>query len=280
MFSGTFDFNSGAVNFTGASAALSPSQLDFLLGSGHSLGVERTISSVGPLTINGPLTVSGGTVAATGGVNGSLINASTITVTDGTLSAATTLVNNANELLQIASTGSVSGFISITNNGTIQLNNNLIPTSGGTLGNSGTIRGGGFIGNNLTNNAVGQIQLTTGNRLEFEGTTNTNTGLISLTGGELVFDGPVTNSASTGLITGHDAIIRTGGITNNGSLGFTAGTMDVYGKITNNVGGLITCSGGGTTTFYDDVTIASGASSVRGFRRRNHGEQGRLFRQL
>jgi fibronectin-binding autotransporter adhesin len=65
------------------------------------------------------------------------------------------------------------------------------------------------------------------------------------------------------LITGHDAIIRTGGITNNGSLAFTAGTMDIYGKITNNVGGLITCSGGGTTTFYDDVTIANGAASVR-----------------
>ncbi len=105
--------------------------------------------------------------------------------------------------------------------------------------------------------------MTTGNRLEFEGAFNTNAGLISLNGGELVFDNTLTNSASTGFITGHDAIIRTGGITNNGSLGFTAGTMDVYGKITNNVGGAITCSGGGTTTFYDDVTIAPGANSVR-----------------
>ena len=259
VFSGTFDFNAGTFNFTTGSPSLTSSQLDFLLGAGHPIGFDRTVSSAGSLTISGPVTVSGGTLSAATG----LINASTLTATDGTITTASTLTNNANDLMLISGTGSVFASSGITNNGTIQLNNNLIATSGGTLSNSGTIRGTGFIGNSLTNNAAGQIQMTTDNRLEFQGATNTNTGLISLDGGELVFDGPLTNSSGTGLITGHDAMLRTGGITNNGSLGFTAGTMDVYGKITNNVGGLITCSGGGTTTFYDDVTIAAGASSVR-----------------
>jgi T5SS/PEP-CTERM-associated repeat protein len=257
-FGGAFQFNSGTLNFIGPGPTFNASQLDFLLGAGHALSFGRTVTSLNTPTISAPLTISGGNLSV-----GSLTNASTLTVTDGTLAASSTLTDNANALLLISSTGSVSATSGITNNGTIQLNSNLVPTSGGTLSNSATIRGTGFIGNNLTNNAAGQVQVTTGNRLEFEGATNTNTGLISLNGGELVFDGPLTNTNGTGLISGHDAIIRTGGITNNGSLGFTAGTMDVFGKITNNVGGLITCSGGGTTTFYDDVTIAPSANSVR-----------------
>ena len=184
-------------------------------------------------------------------------------MTDGSLTTSNTLTNAAGQFMQISGSGSIAASTGITNNGTIQFNGNVLPTSGGTLLNAGVIRGAGFVGNNLTNNSAGQVQVTAGNRLEFDGAANTNSGLISLNGGELVFTGPLTNAASTGLITGHDAIVRTGSITNNGSLAFTAGTMDVYGDITNNVGGLITCSGGGTTTFYDDVTIAASAASMR-----------------
>jgi T5SS/PEP-CTERM-associated repeat protein len=256
---GAFTFNSGVVNFSSVNPFVSSGQLDLILGAGHLVGFGRTLSGSNALNFQGSLTVSGGTVST----GTTLSNGSALAVTDGTLSVSTTLTNSVGALLQVSDTGLVTATSGITNNGTFQLNNNLIPTAGGTLTNSGTIRGSGFIGNNLTNNNGGQVQLTTGNRLEFQGATNTNSGLMSLAGGELVFTGPLTNSASTGLISGADAIVRTDGITNNGSLAFTAGTMHVYGDITNNVGGLITCSGGGTTTFYDDVTIASGASSVR-----------------
>jgi T5SS/PEP-CTERM-associated repeat protein len=256
---GTFEFNSGTVNFTGSPLLLNSSQLDFLVGASGSIGFGRTISSSGAVTISAPISISGGTVSS----GTTLTVGAAVQVTNGTLAAGTTLTNNAGEVVQVSGTGLVTAPNGIANNGTIQLNGNVAATSGGTLTNSGIIRGAGFVGNNLTNNAAGQVQVTTGNRLEFDGSSNTNTGLVSLNGGELDFTGPMTNSASTGLITGDDAILRTGGITNNGGIGFTAGTMDVYGKITNNVGGQITCSGGGTTTFYDDVTIASGAASVK-----------------
>ncbi|HKD35756.1 MAG TPA: PEP-CTERM sorting domain-containing protein, partial [Pirellulales bacterium] len=228
-------------------------------GAADSVGVGRTISSSGALTISSPIAISGGSVSA----GTTLSIGAAVQITDGTLAAATTLTNNTGQVVQVSGTGQIVAPGGISNNGTIQLNGNVAATSGGTLTNGGIVRGAGFVGNNLTNNVSGQVQVTTGNRLEFDGTSNTNSGLLSMSGGELVFTGPVTNSAGTGLITGHDAILRTGSLTNNGGIGFTAGTMDVYGDMTNNVGGQITCSGGGTTTFYDDVTIASGATSVK-----------------
>ena len=252
---GAFEFNSGTVNFTGVPASLNSSLLDILLGKPQRRP-GQTISSQVAMTINSSTTLSGGSVSA----GSTLTISAPVQVADGTLGAGITLTNNS--VVQISGTGLMSTPNGTTNNGTIQFNGGVASITGGAVTNNGTIRGTGFVEANLFNNPAGQVQVTTGNRLQIDGPANTNSGLISLTGGELVM-GAVTNSASTGLITGHDAILRTGGITNNGGIGFTAGTMDVYGKIINNVGGQIACSGGGTTTFYDDVTIASGASSVK-----------------
>lgn len=255
---GTVNFVSGKIGFQSATTVLLTSQLDALLGTGHSLGASQSLGSTGDMTFNGSVNVTGGSLST----SGSMTNNSNLAITDGTVIASSTLTNNGGRVLQIGGTGSILANI-FANNGTLLLNNNLVPTLGGTLNNAGTIRGTGYVGNNLTNGTTGQVQMTTGNRLEFQGGSNTNNGLVSLNGGELVFSGPVTNSAGTGLISGRDAILRTGGITNNGSIAVTTGQMDVYGKITNNIGGRITISAGAITTFWDDVSIVPGANSVQ-----------------
>ena len=260
-----FNPNGGSINFTAGNMilntlnnSLSSTQLDSLLGLGHTVGLGKSLTTANNLTLNGPMAVTGGTVSAL-----NFTNNSTLIVSDGTLTGVSTLVNNAGKLLTISGTGSVSSVGTMTNNGTLQLNDNQVATSGGTLTSNGTIRGTGYIGTTFVNGTLGQVQLTTGNRLEFQGAANTNNGLLSLTGGELVFTGPITNGASTGILSGRDAIFRSGGMTNNGSIAVTAGQMDIYGKITNNVGGRITISAGAIATFWDDVTIAPGATSVQ-----------------
>jgi T5SS/PEP-CTERM-associated repeat protein len=256
---GSVNFNAGEVAFT-VGVIASESQLDALLGPSHVLGAGRRLGGTTSLAFNAPLTIDGGDLVATT----TIANSSTLEVNAGSLTATTTLTNNAGRLLRVSGAGLVTAASGITNSGTIELVNNLVPTSGGTLTNNGTIRGSGFIGNNLTNNAAGQVQVTTGYRIEFQGAANSNSGSMSMIGGELVIVGSLNNLASTGLISGRDAILRaTGGISNFGSLAFTAGQMDVYGDIVNNVGGRITVSGGGTATFYDDITIAVGANNVQ-----------------
>jgi hypothetical protein len=39
--------------------------------------------------------------------------------------------------------------------------------------------------------------------------------------------------------------------------------MDVYGDVSQNAGGRITLTGGGVTTFYDDVTLNAGANNIQ-----------------
>jgi T5SS/PEP-CTERM-associated repeat protein len=262
---GHVNFNSGTVNLTAASTTLGSPQLDALLGAGHMISFGQTLTT-NALTLNTPLSLTGGGVAA----GGTLTNNGTLSLNDGMLSVGSNLVNNPGRLLQISNTGALQVVGNINNNGTLLLNDNFIaPLSGGNLVNSGVVRGSGVVGSNLTNNAAGQVQLTAGNRLEFQGPANTNTGLISLNGGELVFTGLVTNSAATGLISGRDAILRTGGLTNNGSLAFSNGTMDVFGKITNDRfvtasdRSRITVSGGGIANFYDDVHVMPGQTDVQ-----------------
>src|SRR5262249_10344118 len=88
----------------------------------------------------------------------------------------------------------------------------------------------------------------------FTGTLNNNAnGLIS---GRGVFRGSSGNVSGTGLI-------------NTGALAFSAGTSDVYGRVTNTGNGMIVTVGGGTTTFHDDmihngaeIRTSSGARTV------------------
>jgi fibronectin-binding autotransporter adhesin len=246
--SGKVNFNSGLALFEN-NINLTNSLLDTLLGPEHTLSPGRTMTGGIQVTVQSPLYVAGGTFSS---ASNNISNDSTLQISEGVVSTPAIFINNAGRLVVISGTGRLSA-IGVTNNGTIQLDNNLIATSGGTLTNSGTIRGSGFIGNNLTNNAAGQVQAAAGSRLEFQGATNTNSGALSFVGGEIVFTGSLTNSASTGLIAGGDAVLRVnGGITNQGSVAISFGNNNLFGDI-NNTGSVIV-TGGAHATFYDDIT--------------------------
>jgi T5SS/PEP-CTERM-associated repeat protein len=240
---GQVDFVRGTVNFTAANTNLQPGMLDALLGGGHVLKFGQSLSSSNSLQFAAPITVDGGAL----GVSGAIINDSVMTIRDGSLFSNTTLTNGATRTLVIAGTGQVVAISGIANNGTLLLDHNTIPTGNGLLtnGSLGVIRGTGVIGNPVTND-----------------------GLINPTNGDIEFLAVVTNSAGTGLISGHDGTLRFGGpgfggLSNSGAVAFSGGAMDVYGDVTNNVGGRITVTGGGVTTFYDDFTIAPGAGNVQ-----------------
>src|SRR4029078_7072393 len=108
--------------------------------------------------------------------------------------------------------------------------------------------------NAISNPVAGQVQATSGHRLEFTNATFNNSGIVSVDGGELVLTVGMNNNAN-GLISGRSGVIRGGttGLLNTGAMAFSAGAMDVYGDVTQQTGGKITITGGGTTTFYDDV---------------------------
>jgi fibronectin-binding autotransporter adhesin len=263
-FSGgsTVNFQKGRINFTAASTDLTASLLDSLLSTTHELGVGRTIGGgASTLTLQTPLTINGGTLSS--GSGGPLANSSTLVLNSGTVNSDATFTNNAGAIFTIGGTSTVTAG-SIFNQGTIVLDHNLTSTGATNLTNSGVIRGSGMMTNTMTNTVSGQIQVTTGNRIQFTTSSFSSAGIISVNGGELVFNSNFGN-ASSGLLSGRDGVIRGGttGIANGGSIAFSGGFMDVYGDVSQNAGGRITITGGGVTTFYDDVTISPGANNIQ-----------------
>ena len=258
----TVNFLRGRVNLTALNANLTSAVADGLLGTTHELGANRTIGGgAGVFTIQTPLTINGGTL--TSGSSGPLTNASTLVVNSGILNADATLTNDPGRILQVSGTGAVTA-TSFLNSGTLLLNNNLVPIGGGTLTNSGVIRGTGIVANVMSNPVAGQIQASAGNRLEFTNATFNNSGIISVSGGEFALTVGMNNNTN-GLISGQNGVIRggTSGILNAGAMAFSAGSMDLYGDVTQQTGGRITITGGGVTTFYDDVTINAGANNIQ-----------------
>jgi hypothetical protein len=256
-FGGVFDWIDGRLTF-GTSQTFGLSQLEFLLGEGRRLGYGRSLlmQASAALNLNGALTVDGGELLA----GNSLTNTSLLTIRDG-LVRATLLTNDPSAMVVMENTGHLLVLASLVNNGTIQLNSPTAVISNAPIVNAGTIRGNGQVASAITNNAAGQIQTTTGDRLVFGGAIS-NSGSINAIGGEMQFNAPVTNVVSTGAITARDAIVRfNGNLTNNGSLGVSFGTADIFGDITNSGTGRIVVSGGSQATFYDDV-VNNGTMNV------------------
>jgi T5SS/PEP-CTERM-associated repeat protein len=236
---GRVEWTTGGLFFDQMTTTLTPSLATKLLGPEATLGVGQTLGAAGPgqtINVHTSLRVAGGAVQAYG-----LNNLSTLSITDG----------------------SVLADAAAANSGDLILSNPLAQYGGATLINDGTIRGEGRLVGVLTNNAGGRVEVVSGERMVLEDGA-VNSGHLSVIGGELQSDATVTNSASTGLLSARDAILRFGGgVTNNGGIAFSNGTVDVYGDIDQNVGGRITISNGGVANFYDDVTIAPGAAGVQ-----------------
>jgi len=74
--------------------------------------------------------------------------------------------------------------------------------------------------------------------LIFNGTGNTNSGLIENQGGTLQFNGDLTNNTS-GTLTARGSLRLIGGLTNDGNLAFSTGITDVFGNITNSATGQV-----------------------------------------
>ena len=243
------NFNSGTFAFSGATAIAD--DVNQVVGASHQVGFGKRITAAnGTMSIGNPLLINGGSVSAL-----NLSNSNALQVTEGELSTSSVLTNNTAGLISIGGLATLRATNGLTNNGTVRLDDNQVATVGTILVNSGVVRGSGFIGHSLDNRVSGSVQLTTGNRIQFQGTNNTNAGVISLVGGEVQFTQALNNVAATGLISSREAILRFDqGLTNNGGLGFSFGTSDVFGDVNNTSTGAINLSGGSQVTFNEDVT--------------------------
>ncbi|MCP4892051.1 MAG: hypothetical protein GY904_36365, partial [Planctomycetaceae bacterium] len=122
------------------------------------------------------------------------------------------------------------------------------------VSNSGTLYGSGSLGVALLNNTDGEVETIVGERMRFAGVGSTNSGEINNFGGQIRFDQDLTNQ-SGGLIGGRGQFFANGGWTNDGVIAMSGGFADVHGDLVNSAAGVIAVGGGGTTTFFDDVTM-------------------------
>jgi len=243
-------------------------------GSGVFANLNRSITVAGNATIqtttslyNNPLaSIAGKVVLSSNAVisGGGSINSNGLAV----------LANSQmNGSLTYTNTGALTGVGGLTLNGT-HLTTALTAASSyvgalaiqsGWLAFNGT---GVLTPSSLTLSNGGELRQAAGQRV-LVGDTGSNAGKIELLGNpasggasEIEFLGAATNSAATGLITGHDAVMRfTGGLNNLGAVSLTRGANDVSGDITNNAGGSIFVTGGAAATFYDDI-IQNGTFKV------------------
>jgi hypothetical protein len=164
----------------------------------------------------------------------------------------------------------------------IRLNGPRSVLSGGTITNTGTIRGQGTVGNAIHNSGVirpeggllslsaadvtnlpaGEIQSATGTTVFFSQGLASNAGAISLVGGTLDTNHrAMTNAPGTGRILG-SGTITTGGLTNNGLVSLADGTSYVYGSVVNNYQMQLTEA---NIAFYGQVTnTATGVLTASG----------------
>jgi hypothetical protein len=158
--------------------------------------------------------------------------------------------------------GSGASVLELRTDAVISAINGFSIVAGGVLRGDGVVDSGG-----TAVTSGGELRVDGGERLRLTSSSFTNQGTVQAFGtssslSEVEFSGPFTNAASTGLITGHTAILRfTGGLTNNGSLLLTSGLNDVTGDVNNNATGRIAVAGGAAATFYDDV-IQNGTLQV------------------
>jgi autotransporter-associated beta strand protein/T5SS/PEP-CTERM-associated repeat protein len=279
---GRVTWSSGALNVAGGQS------LDNLtFGTGITLGTAQALNVTGALTVptTQTLTLAGGSIAA-GSIAGpgqfnlqtgslQVTNASLTIGSAGPLGASVTVgpgltlrVTNVAQTFAVASDGVLNltgGTVTaglMTNAGEIDFGSPVaaLGNSGQQLTNTGRLAGTGRVNANVANNASGIIAVDAGQRLVFAGSTNSNNsnGTIELTGGTIEFTGTLTNAANglisgRGVFRGSTANVSGTGLSNSGSFAASAGTTDIYGKVSNLSGGTFVSAGGGVLTFHDDV---------------------------
>jgi hypothetical protein len=271
--------NGGTLNFTAGSLSLAG---DLTVGNGGQLGANLTLDTNKQLTINGTTIIdSSHTLALNGGtfsthgliVNGTLaFNAGTLNITGlggltigsggvfgsilslgpgRTLNVTNTTTVNAGSLLVLENGGGFSSG-AVNNNGEIVLDGPSAVLPATFVSNVGLLRGAGRVDAPITNQAAGEVRVATGERLQFRAAGGSlNSGRINLLGGTVEFTQSTLTNAASGQIIGHGSLIADTTL-NSGTMAFS-GQANVLGDVTNNASGKIISSGGGPTTFFDDV---------------------------
>ena len=267
-----------------------------MLGQGNDMGDMATIG--GNLTNAGWVIVqNGSTLQINGNVNNSFIlttdpsffghDGNTLNITGNLTNSYAFSLNGHGDMATIGNglTNSADGFVDVENGSTLHIGGDV--TTSGTMatsydgtyysnGNTLTIAGnlsnqagGEFIlngsgdmasvGNGLTNDAGGFVEVQNGSTLKITGDVN-NFGTMEtryVGGNTLSIVGNLTNNGDFGLLAPGDQGSISGDTTNNGTGGFFVayGAMGtIGGNLTNAVGGIVDVESGGTLTISGDVT--------------------------
>ena len=244
---GTFAFQSGHLRLAAQDLIVGSGGLlgsDVTLGPNKNLAVDHTIN----VDADATLELAGGALSV-----GTLANTGHFVYDTGQLDVTVSLANQASGRVFIGAGRTLGVNSAVANAGRIELGGGAARLAGsGAVTNTGLVTGDGYIDTPLTNAVGGELRATTGNTLTVGGTTTANAGLVNLLGGMVEFSQAFANG-SEGRIVGQGTAIFAGGLDNQGRMQFSAQTMDIYGDVANTAAGQIITSGGGVTTFYDNV---------------------------
>jgi T5SS/PEP-CTERM-associated repeat protein len=224
------NFTSGTIQLAGNRSIGSDAAIVDLFGGAPTLTSGKGLTVEGTATLLTTVTLDGGTLSAN-----QLANGYNLRLQHGTL-------NLANQAVTIGSGGLLGSTLDLALDMTVNV----------TLGvtNQGLVTGDGQIGGTFANAAAGQLRAEPGRSLKLTGANNSNAGQINLFGGQLEFTQNLTNNAGA-FISGNGTLI-TSALVNHGTMNFS-GAANVVGDVTNSATGKVISSGGGPTTFYDDV---------------------------
>jgi fibronectin-binding autotransporter adhesin len=269
---GTLNFTAGALSLAGG-LIVGPSGVfdtDLTLDTNKQLTVDGTTTidpshtlslnggtfSTGGLVVNGTLDFNAGTLAITGaggltigsgGVFGSILSLGP----GRTLNVINTTTINSGATLVLENAASFSSG-TVNNNGEIVLDGPSAVLPASVVNNFGLLRGTGRIDALLSNQPAGEVRVAAGEQLQFlDAGSSFNSGRINLLGGTVEFTQSALTNAVSGQIIGQGSIIADATL-NSGTMAFS-GAANVLGDVTNNVSGKIISSGGGPTTFFDDM---------------------------
>jgi T5SS/PEP-CTERM-associated repeat protein len=264
----TVNWSSGQINFATA-PTVTPSVLDILLNSTHTLGTGRTLSATaGTLTQSTPLTITGGTISAPT-ID---LNANMDIAAFSNISATSTITIEPGRTIQLGDFATLAATTSITNNGgTLALQGPLANVTGLMTNTAGLVTGTGRFVGGLNNGANGTVRAETGDHLIIDTAAPTNAGTIELAGGTVEYSGQLSNTATgtisgRGIFRGSSAAPGGAGLSNLGVVSLSAGISDIYGDVDNGAAGKIVAAGASTVTFYDDVVNNGDIRTVLGSR--------------
>lgn len=236
-------------------------------GPGSVLNVE-TDSTLGGDGESTTMSVGDGAIFATGGRLTVGANAS-LHVDDGTVAFGESTVADLRRVSGDA--GALLGQINLVGDTTVaELRADSVAAldlDGVEVNNRGLISGDGRTPLGIRNHAGGEVRVR-GSEWAAFGADSTNAGDVFNFGGQLEFGSGLTNHAD-GRIAGRGQFIVGESLENLGVMQFSGGLADVLGDVDNVGDGVILTSGGGVTTFFDDlhhsggeIRTAAGATTV------------------